>query len=221
VLNLRNVPEIGKLLAKFRYSEIDEMPKLGRHGMAREMHQMNGYRLSFVCLQYTSNFNGTSGASPIVAGAAVLLQSWTKHRTKSVYSPEDMRDVLTSPAQNTTSANPASDRIGVMPNLRGIIEFAERFHYEPLRYMSLVYILFGLIDDGPGAVWVPGKGPVPVDPGWGRLRRSIPAHKRDLLGALAINEIAQMMDDPGVRTRLSGAAVDAMRDAVERVARMG
>jgi hypothetical protein len=45
---------------------------------------------------------------------------------------------------------------------------------EPLRipklgdkYMEAVYILYGIINDAPGLVWVPGHGPHPVDPGWG------------------------------------------------------
>jgi hypothetical protein len=34
-------------------------------------------------------------------------------------------------------------------------------------YAEAVYILYGIINDAPGAVWVPGRGPHPVDPGWG------------------------------------------------------
>ena len=173
---------------------------------------------------YTTSFSGTSGASPIVAGAAVLLQSWRKQRINRVYSPEILRDMMSSTANNTASANPSNDRIGVMPDLRAILEAEmanDRFRYVNHNYASLVYILFGLIDDSPGVVWIPGRGPVPVDPGWGRLARSIPAHKRDLLGALAVNEIAQLIDDQDSRARLTDAAVEAMRSAVERVSRLG
>ena len=42
----------------------------------------------------------------------------------------------------------------------------------------LLIFLFGIIDDGPGVVWVPGKGPIPVDPGWRAMAKSIPAAKR-------------------------------------------
>lgn len=35
-------------------------------------------------------------------------------------------------------------------------------------YAEVVRILFGIIDDSPGAIWGP-HGPVPVDPGWGKL----------------------------------------------------
>ncbi len=72
---------------------------------------------------YTSNFRGTSGASAIVAGAAVALQGIVKGRGSQPWTPEHMRDALSNPNPqvNTPSANPATDRIGVMPNLRGIV----------------------------------------------------------------------------------------------------
>ena len=168
---------------------------------------------------YTMGFNGTSGASPMVAGAAVLLQSWRKPRSQA-YSPEILRDLLTSHL-NTASANPAIDRIGVMPNLRAILETEiENEKWRPLRenYMALVYILFGIIDDAPGVVWVPGKGPVPVDPGWRPISRTIAAPKRDLIASLAVHEITRTMDDQASRTKVNVAAIDAMRGAVERIA---
>jgi hypothetical protein len=69
---------------------------------------------------YTTSFGGTSGASPIVAGSALIVQSWlVKHGQR--YSPSTMRAVLSSRALNTPSADPPNDRIGVMPNLQQII----------------------------------------------------------------------------------------------------
>jgi hypothetical protein len=70
---------------------------------------------------YTPDFGGTSGASPIVTGAAIVLQSWARAR-KFGYVPKDIRALLSDAAINTQSANPAFDRIGVMPNLKAIIE---------------------------------------------------------------------------------------------------
>ncbi|MEI9515020.1 S8 family peptidase [Agromyces sp. CCNWLW213] len=118
--------------------------------------------------EYTGWFGGTSGASPIVTGAAVLLQSWRRRRTGSPMDPATVRRWLSSPV-NTPSADPATDRIGVMPDLRAIfeaIERDERFGRISDRYVYWVHILFGIIDDAPGVVWVPGRGPVPVDPDW-------------------------------------------------------
>ena len=171
---------------------------------------------------YTTGFGGTSGASPIVAGAAVLLQSWRKARYSRVFAPEDMRVMLGSTVLNTPSANPASDGIGVMPDLRAIIEKEiadDRYRVAREKYLTLVYILIGLIDDSPGLIWVPGKGPVPVDPGWGKVVQGIAAPKRDLLAALAVNEIAGLIGDAATRASLSSAAVGAMHAAVERIGR--
>jgi hypothetical protein len=172
---------------------------------------------------YTGGFDGTSGASPIVAGAVLLLQSWLKRRYGRVYSPELLRQRMRSANLNTASANPASDRIGVMPDLRAIIE--AEIANDPLRrshdnYINLVLVLFGLIDDTPGMVWIPGRGPVPVDPGWLPIAKTIAAPKRDLLTALAVNEITQMIEDESTRTKLADASVEAMRGAVERISRM-
>jgi Subtilase family len=69
---------------------------------------------------YTSGFGGASGASPIVTGAAVLLQAWARGCQYS-YPPHTLRALLSDPAFNTASANPPVDRIGVMPNLKVII----------------------------------------------------------------------------------------------------
>ena len=130
-----------------------------------------------------------------------------------------MRDVLSDPTLNTASANPASDRIGVMPDLRTIFEHLDSWQLRLPRYAAWVYILFGLIDDRPGVIWVPGKGPVPIDPGWGR-RMHLPDGHRDLLTALTINEIAWRMQDARMRDRLRGTALEAMRDAIDRMGRM-
>jgi subtilisin family serine protease len=73
---------------------------------------------------YTSTFSGTSSASPIVAGAAVLLQSWAKQQRR-VYSPKEMRALLCNRKINTRSKAPKTDRIGVLPNLKNIIQKEE------------------------------------------------------------------------------------------------
>lgn len=70
---------------------------------------------------YTTSFGRTSGASAIVAGAAAALQGIVKARGGQPWTPEHMRKVLSSTQVNTQSSNPATDRIGVMPNLRAIV----------------------------------------------------------------------------------------------------
>lgn len=71
---------------------------------------------------YTTNFGGTSGASPIVTGAALAVQGMSQVQRGARFSPRQLRDVLSSPATGTTSQAPATDRIGVMPDLRAIAE---------------------------------------------------------------------------------------------------
>jgi hypothetical protein len=68
---------------------------------------------------YRGNFSGTSSASAIVAGAALVVQGLAQSRLGYRYSPKDLRQILKT--NGTPSNNPATDGIGVMPNLRAII----------------------------------------------------------------------------------------------------
>lgn len=70
---------------------------------------------------YTDSFGGTSGASPIIAGAAILIQAIQKALGREPFTPEQMRAILTNPETATPSANPGNDQIGVMPDLNRII----------------------------------------------------------------------------------------------------
>ncbi|KAK4234198.1 peptidase S8/S53 domain-containing protein [Achaetomium macrosporum] len=69
---------------------------------------------------YTSWFSGTSGASPIVVGAAAIIQGISQATRGVKLSPLEMRNVLA--INGTPSSDPAVDRIGVMPNLKLIID---------------------------------------------------------------------------------------------------
>jgi subtilisin family serine protease len=71
---------------------------------------------------YTTDFGGTSGASPIVAGCAVLLQALRRANGLVPHSPAEVRALLSDSAINTVSADPAGDLIGVMPDLRAIAQ---------------------------------------------------------------------------------------------------
>ncbi|HVJ81609.1 MAG TPA: S8 family serine peptidase [Planctomycetia bacterium] len=71
---------------------------------------------------YVSSFGGTSSAAAIVAGAAVLIQSWQTQMGRPKFGPADLHSLLRDGGLNTPSAAPMADRIGVMPNLRAIIE---------------------------------------------------------------------------------------------------
>ncbi len=63
---------------------------------------------------YTNQFSGTSSASPIVAGAAVLLQGVAKQSGK-VLPPRKLRDLLIR--TGTPQAGDTSKHIGPRPNL--------------------------------------------------------------------------------------------------------
>jgi serine protease len=69
---------------------------------------------------YTASFGGTSSATPIVGGAAVIVQGLARANLGHRFSPREIRKLLTT--NGTPSANPATDKIGVMPNLRAIID---------------------------------------------------------------------------------------------------
>lgn len=91
---------------------------------------------------YTGTFGGTSSASPIIAGAALAVQGVAEAGLGLRFSPSQMRAILTNPATSTPSNDPPVDRIGVMPDLRGIIEHGE------INLRPDVYIRDFVGDDG-------------------------------------------------------------------------
>lgn len=179
-----------------------------------------GYGMGVETKRETFGFGGTSSASPIVAGAALLIQSWIRSWGKgySPYDPAELRSLLSDPAINTQSADPGSDRIGVMPNLRGIIEPLEQrmkqvqFPKGKLTNYWAARVLLGLLDGTPGLVWEPGKPPIPVDPG--RTDLFPDPSKRDLLLAMAVHELAGTVEQPEARVRMQATALEAMQMAV-------
>ncbi|MEW5206704.1 putative mucin/carbohydrate-binding domain-containing protein [Bacillus cereus] len=71
---------------------------------------------------YTSTFGGTSSASPIIAGAATSIQGIAKEHRGSPYTPAELRNILSNPNTGTKSQDPWNDRIGVLPDLKSILE---------------------------------------------------------------------------------------------------
>lgn len=165
---------------------------------------------------YTGDFGGTSGATPIVAGAALLLQSWRVRQGLRPFTTAAMRALLTDPGLNTPSASPGADRIGVMPNLRAIVEHERRLAvHRDDRWSAVVQVLFGVTNDGGGVVIGPGVGPVPVGPWSPRVARLSPA-TRDILVGLAITELSTLVEDAFQRRDVTGGAIALMRQALDR-----
>jgi len=71
---------------------------------------------------YTDTFGGTSGASPIVTGAGIILQGMYEANTGTRLSPLQIRALLSDPATGTAQGGGVAGNIGVMPDLRAIIE---------------------------------------------------------------------------------------------------
>ncbi len=72
---------------------------------------------------YTNRFNGTSSASAIIAGAVVSIQSMLEAAHHTRFSPGLMREIISNDQFGTPSANGKdADRIGVMPDLKKIID---------------------------------------------------------------------------------------------------
>jgi len=68
---------------------------------------------------YTTSFDGTSGASAIIAGAALIVQGLAKQSLGRPFTPQELRGILT--ANGTPLAGNVRNLIGVMPDLQAII----------------------------------------------------------------------------------------------------
>ncbi|KAK0719114.1 peptidase S8/S53 domain-containing protein [Lasiosphaeris hirsuta] len=69
---------------------------------------------------YTRGFGGTSGASPIVTGAAAVMQSIAQANLGFNLTPLQVRRLIG--ISGTSTFDPAFDKLGTQPNLRGIID---------------------------------------------------------------------------------------------------
>ncbi|ABS66341.1 peptidase S8 and S53 subtilisin kexin sedolisin [Xanthobacter versatilis] len=101
---------------------------------------------------YTSVFNGTSSASPIVTGAALALQGIKVQVDNTPFMPSFLRAILSDRTLNTSSASPAVDRIGVMPDLQRIISSV-------FRLLPEVYIRDDVADTGKARGGNPSNSP--------------------------------------------------------------
>lgn len=101
---------------------------------------------------YEPSFGGTSGASAIIAGAALAIQGISSNNVGFKFSPLQLRALFRNEALGTQSANPPVDRIGPMPDLEAIIN--SLFHTQPDVY----------IRDFPADMGAPHDGHISASP---------------------------------------------------------
>jgi len=79
-----------------------------------DLQRCSGEETSYTDRHYTGEFSGTSSASPIVAGAAVILEGIARERGKPI-APRDLRELLRR--TGTPQAGDTSEHIGPRPDL--------------------------------------------------------------------------------------------------------
>ncbi len=89
----------------------------GEHVFTATSKMQNG---GFTTNSY-GEFGGSSSAAAIIAGAALVVQGLMHAKLNVRLGPAQMRAVLKDPATSTASAN-SNDHIGVMPDLRAIVQ---------------------------------------------------------------------------------------------------
>jgi subtilisin family serine protease len=92
-----------------------------------DLQNCTGTERGYTDRHYTGEFSGTSSASPIVAGAAVLLESLA-HTKGFTISPRDVRAILRE--TGTDQAGDTRKQIGPRPDLRRAIPELE--HHVPV-----------------------------------------------------------------------------------------
>lgn len=86
--------------------------------------------------EYTSTFNGTSSASPIVTSAVVALQDFAKNRLGRPLAPLEMRDLLVTTGKPQTGT--LSTPIGPLPDMQAAVtELLARFDHPDLTDLQL------------------------------------------------------------------------------------
>jgi hypothetical protein len=92
------------------------------------LQSCTGAESSYTDRHYTNEFGGTSSASPIVAGAAILLESYAKQHGR-VLSPQEVRDILSH--TGTPQTGNTNQHIGPRPDLSRALLRVQRFATEP------------------------------------------------------------------------------------------
>jgi hypothetical protein len=167
---------------------------------------------------YTPNFGGSSSGTATTAGAALLLQSWHKKAYGSFYDPSTLRALLSDWNLNTQSVNGRNDGIGVMPNLRAIIQHEEARAIRSAidRLYEVFLVLFGGVTAGGGGFGIlPDGTRVPIPPR-GEFE-ALSHEKRDVLLGLALTELAKLAGEGKVPESIDALGVSIVRAALEKI----
>ena len=89
------------------------------------------------------------------------------------------------------------------------------FAHITLPELVAILILGGVIYGGSGLVVLPGGPPIPVGPF--RVWETLPADKRDALVGLALDQLAQRIENREARQAIRTAALTAVRGSVDRL----
>ncbi len=85
-----------------------------------DLQSCKGAERSYTDRHYTGTFSGTSSASPIIAGAAILVESYIRKATGTAMAPEQVRQLLR--ATGTPQAGSTTKQIGPRPDLARAFE---------------------------------------------------------------------------------------------------
>ena len=80
-----------------------------------DLQMCEGAERTYTDRHYTGTFSGTSSASPIVAGAAILVESYVRQQTGAAMAPERVRQLLHD--TGTPQAGNQKKQIGPRPDL--------------------------------------------------------------------------------------------------------
>jgi subtilisin family serine protease len=89
-----------------------------------DLQSCTGTERDYTDRHYTGEFSGTSSASPIVAGAAILVESYAKQQNK-LLSPQEVRDILRH--TGTPQAGDTQQSIGPRPDLARALLRVQRY----------------------------------------------------------------------------------------------
>jgi hypothetical protein len=98
-------------------------------------------------------------------------------------------------------------------------DFPEKFDglIDVSKYAIYAKILFGLTGGGSGVIWLPGVGPVPVDPEPFRVFSALSPIKRDVLLGLAFSEMANLVHDGVSREEVQRAGLKMLKRAADQI----